>query len=83
MNLSYVLSNESFGRFDSEYFGKEFLKKEKILKKLKFNRINQLADVTDGEHGSPDLDENSGIVYFSGHNIKENTIDFEMLDIAA
>ena len=77
VNLSYVLSDESFGRFDSEYFGKEFLNKEKILKKLKFNRINQLADVTDGEHGSPDLDENSGIVYFSGHNIKENTIDFE------
>jgi type I restriction enzyme S subunit len=77
LNLSYIKNDESFGRLDAEYFGKEFLFKEKEIKSKNYKNLRDLADITDGEHGSPDLDENSGIIYLSGNNIKENTIDFE------
>ena len=41
------------------------------------DKIGLIATVTDGEHGSPDLDDNSGIMYLSGHNVKENYIDLD------
>lgn len=47
------------------------------MKLKNYKTIGSLATVTDGEHGSPDLDENSGIMYLSGNNVKDNVIDFE------
>ncbi len=76
MNFKNVFDND-FGRVDAEFFNSKYIKLESILKKQKHNKINEIAFVTDGEHGSPELDENSGIIYLSGHNIKENYIDFE------
>lgn len=76
LNFKEVFNND-FGRIDAEFFGRIFLKKEEKLKKKIVKKISEIAVVTDGEHGSPDLDENSGILYLSGHNVKENYIDFE------
>ncbi len=65
--------NYSF-RFDAEYFKKEYIEAyNKLMRNSK--HISNLAKVTDGEHGSPDLDINSNIVYLSSHNVKDNIID--------
>lgn len=76
LNFKEVINND-FGRIDSEFFGSDFLNKEIKLKQNVVKKISELAVVTDGEHGSPDLDENSGILYLSGHNIKENYLDLD------
>ncbi|MFM2369576.1 MAG: hypothetical protein RL619_1886 [Bacteroidota bacterium] len=73
-NLSYI---SSINRFDAEFFNKKFINQDTKLKLLPHIKISEFADVTDGEHGSPELDENSGIVYLSGHNIKDNLIDLD------
>ena len=74
--FSEVFSDGNFGRFDAEFFGKEFVFKERLLNSKNHKSIGSLATVTDGEHGSPDLDENSGIIYLSGNNVKDNVLDF-------
>ncbi len=71
------ISNNNFGRFDAEFFISDFITKENILKKYNCKKISDFSVVTDGEHGSPDLDVNSGIIYLSGNNIKENYIDLD------
>ena len=70
------INNINFGRIDSEYYLKKYLNLEKIIKNNEYLKISEFSIVTDGEHGSPDLDQNSGIYYLSGTNIKENYIDF-------
>lgn len=77
LNSNEIFNSDNFGRIDSEYYQKNFLNKERKLKTFDFKRIAEIASVTDGEHGSPDLDDQSGIIYLSGNNIKENVIDFE------
>lgn len=77
LSFKNVFNDDNFGRIDAEYFGKLHLTKNDILKRRSYKKINEFAVVTDGEHGSPDLDNDSGIIYLSGNNIKENTIDFE------
>lgn len=72
-----TINNSDFGRIDAEFFGREFIKLENKLKEKKHSKLIKISTITDGEHGSPDLDDNSGIVYFSGNNIKENFIDKE------
>ena len=71
------IKTNDFGRIDSEFFLKKYLNSEMILKLKETKTISQISIVTDGEHGSPDLDENSGIIYLSGNNIKDNYIDLD------
>lgn len=76
LNYKNVFDSD-FGRIDAEFFKSNYIILENKITKINYNKINDIANVTDGEHGSPELDENSGIMYLSGHNIKENFIDFE------
>lgn len=62
-------------RIDAEYFSKENLEFNKKILSYNHKRIIDFSEVTDGEHGSPDLDDNSGILYLSGHNVKNNILD--------
>ena len=62
-------------RFDAEYFKPEYLRRITNLNKLNSDELNNKATITDGEHGSPDLDSSSGICYLSGHNVKDNVLD--------
>jgi type I restriction enzyme M protein len=70
-----ILDNNIYFRIDSEYYYKRFLEADKVIRKKKVEKIDEFATVTDGEHGSPDLDENSGIIYLSGQNVKDNFLD--------
>ena len=65
-----------YGRFDAEFFNKKYIENEKSLDFKKSVFLSELAVITDGEHGSPDLDDESGIIYLSGNNVKDNQIDF-------
>lgn len=77
VNTRDVFDNDKYGRIDAEFNTKKNISLEKNLRRIDVRKIADVSVVTDGEHGSPVLDENSGIVYLSGNNIKENIIDFE------
>ncbi len=66
-----------YGRFDAEFFDKKYIANEKAVDLKQSVFLSELAIITDGEHGSPDLDDESGIIYLSGNNVKDNQIDFE------
>ncbi|MFN8904534.1 MAG: N-6 DNA methylase, partial [Pseudanabaena sp.] len=70
-----ALENNIYFRIDSEYFYKRFIDVDEVIRRKNFSKIDEIANVTDGEHGSPDLDENSGILYLSGQNVKDNVLD--------
>ena len=70
------IENEYF-RIDSEFFKKTFVELDKKMRIKECYKISDIAIVTDGEHGSPILDDNSNIVYLSGNNILENMINFD------
>lgn len=78
LEISEVLLSESIknNRIDAECYKKENLYLNYVIESYVHKSINEFAVVTDGEHGSPDLDENSGILYLSGHNVKANLLDF-------
>lgn len=69
MRFSEVLSDNSF-RIDSEFFKKEYILKDNKIKSYRFDILKNLSFITDGEHGSPDLDEN-GKICLSSNNINE------------
>jgi type I restriction enzyme S subunit len=79
LEISEVLLSDIFSsnhaRFDAEFFSKLFIESLLKIDRKQTSTISQIATVTDGEHGSPELDEKSNILYLSGHNIKENYID--------
>lgn len=56
----------------------EFYKTENLLNDTQIKRHNlidlQQVFITDGEHGSPEWDENSNIKYITAENIKEGYI---------
>ena len=62
-------------RIDAECYRKYNLYLNYVIDSYNHQSISEFANVTDGEHGSPDLDENSGILYLSGHNVKDNVLD--------
>ena len=64
-------------RIEAEFYQPYYLSLEGILLSNKTLCMFQFADVTDGEHGSPKIDESSGIKYLSGNNICDNYIDYE------
>lgn len=77
LEISEVLLSEIVrnNRIDAECYMKENLLLNRIVESHKHKSIYEFATITDGEHGSPDLDENSGILYLSGHNVKDNVLD--------
>ena len=77
MELSWneVLDNNIYFRIDAEYFYKHFMQAEKVTRSRSCQKISEIAIITDGEHGSPDLDEDSEILYLSGQNVKDNFLD--------
>lgn len=69
--LSIQLEN----RYDSEYFKKEYIAVEELLRsKPAYYQIQDYFKVTDGEHGSVNFIE-SGIKYLTAENIKKGYVD--------
>lgn len=78
LEVSEVWLNEinKNNRIDSECYKKKNIHYNALINSFSYRTIGSFAIVTDGEHGSPELDETSGILYLSGHNIKDNILDF-------
>ncbi|WP_223265373.1 N-6 DNA methylase [Nostoc sp. 'Peltigera membranacea cyanobiont' 210A] len=75
LSWNEVLDNNIYFRIDSEYYYKRFIEADKVTRRKNCQKISEVATVTDGEHGSPDIDEDSGIIYLSGQNVKGNFLD--------
>jgi type I restriction enzyme M protein len=75
LTFKYITKNNISFRFDSEYFGKNYLKLVNILDNHNYLTINNFAFVTDGIHESIDFDENSNINLISAKSPKENYFD--------
>ena len=78
-------SNSDFKlRWDVAFFLKADVNKFKKLFQFECQKLSDIAFVTDGEHGSPDWDENSNIKYLTAEFIKPNEIiDSPMKTISA
>ncbi len=66
---------EGTSRLDAEYYQPEYLSKVKNLSRFPTVKLQNIAYITDGEHGSPIFDETSGIKYFSAQHVKDCLID--------
>lgn len=66
---------EGAHRLDAEYYQPEYLAKMKSIQSIPHIELQEIAYVTDGEHGSPIWDEDSGIKYFSAQHVKDSFID--------
>ncbi len=77
MNYSIIQKSQLEGahRLDAEYYQPEYLKKMKDLQSTAYVELQEIAYITDGEHGSPIWDEDSGIKYFSAQHVKDSFID--------
>jgi restriction endonuclease S subunit len=73
--LSEVKKENLEFRFDSEYFGKEYLKLDKTINSLEFDYVSNFANVTDGIHESIEFDDNSIINLISAKSPKANYFD--------
>lgn len=65
---------ENFWDFSSEYYLKDYLKKSKEIRNLKPKTLGELCYITDGEHGSPEWDDESQIKYITAEYIRANYI---------
>jgi hypothetical protein len=73
---SYSLKNlQDNQRIDAEFYQPLNLEMVKQLRKYQTKFLSQIAYITDGEHGSPDWDESSGIRYITAEHIKGNFIE--------
>jgi len=68
---------EGAQRLDAEYYQPEYLAMSKKIKSMSSTRLGDIAFITDGEHGSPIWDENSGIKYFSSQFVNEGSLATE------
>ncbi|MBD2394688.1 N-6 DNA methylase [Cyanobacterium aponinum FACHB-4101] len=75
LTFKYINKNNISFRFDSEYFGKNYLNLVNILDNHNCLTINDFAFVTDGIHESIDFDEDSNILSFSAKYPKDNYFD--------
>lgn len=77
MTFSIIQKSQLEGaqRIDAEYYQPEYLHALRKLKSLKYKKLKDIAYITDGEHGSPIFDENSGIKYYSAQHVKDFLID--------
>ncbi|MCO5252607.1 MAG: restriction endonuclease subunit S [Candidatus Kapabacteria bacterium] len=76
LEISILLKSEleNFGDLSSEYFLSEFIRMSTEIRKLKYLPLGDISYITDGEHGSPDWDDNSIIKYITAEFIKPNYI---------
>jgi len=58
-------------RFDADYYKPNYLKEDSQLSKYKTIPINNIAFVTDGQHGYHEVDENSPILHLTAKNAKQ------------
>jgi hypothetical protein len=65
---------ENFLDWSSEYYQPSYMSLAKIVRKWPIVKVRTVAYVTDGEHGSPDWDDSSGIRYVTAEHIKPNEI---------
>ena len=79
--LSYVLSNNDVFRIDSNYFLKEFLQGENLIRKRKFDKLKNLSvDIKSfGAYSlNNDVDyKEEGIPFIRGIDMKNDTINFD------
>ena len=77
MTYSIIQKSQLEGalRLDAEYYQPEYLIRIKKLKVFPTIDLEEIAYITDGEHGSPIFDETSGIKYFSAQHVKDGYID--------
>jgi restriction endonuclease S subunit len=66
---------ERASRLDAEYYQPEYLERLKKLRLFPVGKLEDVAYITDGEHGSPIFDEKSGIKYFSAQHVRDGFID--------
>jgi len=59
-------------RLDAEYYQPRYLRLIKYLESKSTVRLDQLAYITDGIHGSPDVVEDGGVQYLSAKSVKNN-----------
>lgn len=64
-----VLRQEDL-RFDADYYKPKYLKEDAQLKKFSSLQIEELAFVTDGQHGYHEVDDNSPIFHLTAKNAK-------------
>jgi len=68
-------SLENFKDFSSEYYKIDFMQKSSMIRSIGTVKVNKVAYITDGEHGSPCWSDTSGINYITAEYIKENYIE--------
>lgn len=74
VNLNEILKINPAFRLDAEFYKNGYLENDKFLLKFPLKNISEYSFITDGEHGSPDWDENSNIKYITAENIKPGYI---------
>ena len=78
VRLTEVVREEIGGRFDAEYFQKEYLHEDSNLSKIGTDKLGNHAFITDGQHGYYESDINSNIFMLAARNCKNyfaNKID--------
>lgn len=74
INISQL---EGATRLDAEYYQPIFTRLLSMLKSSNFIKLGDISFVTDGEHGTPILDESSSIKYFSGQHVADGYLQFQ------
>ena len=70
LKLSEVLEDNEKFRIDSEFFKKEYLKEDIYRKKFKNYYLEEIAFITDGQHGYHEVDFNSNISHITAKNTR-------------
>ena len=70
LRWSEVRFGNSVNRLDSEYFKKEFLREDNLIKNFKNDYLGNFAFITDGQHGYHEVDEKSEIRHLKAQNFK-------------
>jgi len=65
---SALVSNEKF-RFDSDFFNKDYTAKLNLIISKPFELLNNIAYITDGEHGTVETNENGYSKYYGARNV--------------
>ena len=72
-SIVYFSEAKKDKRFDSEFLNKKVVI-NKLLTKNQYVNLGSISYITDGEHGSPEYDEN-GYICLTGKNVKDFYID--------
>jgi restriction endonuclease S subunit len=70
LRISEVLVNNESFRIDAEYFKKEYLKEDTYRNKYQNVFLEEIAFITDGQHGYHEVDNSSKISHIIARNTK-------------